>query len=298
MKKKIISAALAVVLASGMTACGKTQSTEPTTTTEAQATVATTAATTLPTTTTTTQAPTTTQKPTTTKKVTTTKKPTTTKKVTTTQPTTAKPTTEKKELRKEDDTFTEELKYGVIRTRTVTRYYEALTDGTEVLVEEEVKAEVFNRLGYSASYAELLPAAQENSKTYRDYIEKILEITNAYRAEGGVAPLELDEKLIEIASVRAEELAWSALHEHTRPGLKSFDTVFKEGGVEKGRVGENIGWGYPTPEKVCEAWKNSETHYENLMNPDFVKVGFGVAADPDVDGKLCWVQHFWDGKEE
>lgn len=293
---------MAVLLASGLSACNKIENPEPSTTAAPVTTAAVTTTTTLPeTTTTTTQAPTTT---TTTKKVTTTQKPTTTKKVTTTkketttkEETTAQSTTKKNNYRTEEDTYTENLRYGVIRTRTIKRYYETLSDGSEVLVDEEIKAEVVNRLGYSAAYADLLPAAKENRETYSDYINKILEITNEYRAEGGIEPLELDEKLCEIACVRAEELAYSALHEHTRPGFKSFRTIFEEGGIEKGLVGENIGWGYPTPEKVCQAWKDSKTHYENIMNPDFVKVGFGVAADPDTSGKFCWVQHFWDGKE-
>ncbi len=297
MREKIISAALAVALAFGITACGGSENTEMSTTSQATTAAITTATTTLPSTTAAT-APATTEKATTTKKPTTARKVTTTKKVTTAKATTTEKQTEKeKDYRKEEKTFTEELRYGVICTKTVIRYYETLDDGSEVLAEEKVTAKVINRLRYSAAYEDLLPAAKENSKTYRDYIEKILEITNGYRAEGGIEPLELDERLVEIACVRAEELAWSALHEHTRPGLKSFNTVFKEGGIEKGFVGENIGWGFKTPESVCQAWKDSETHYENIMNPDFVKVGFGVAPDPEKEGTYCWAQHFWDGEE-
>lgn len=291
---------LAVALAVGVSACNGSENTVQTTaqTTTEATTVITTTTTTLPATTTTTTAPTTTKKVTTTKKATTTKKVTTTQKATTTEaPATEKEEKKDKDYRKEEDTFTEELRYGVLRTRTVVRYYETLEDGSEVVAKEEVKAQVFGRLNYSADYDDLLPAAKENSKTYRDYIEKILEITNGYRAEKGVEPLKLDDRLIEIASARAEELAWSALHEHYRPGFKSFNTIFKEGGISKGVVGENLGWGFETPEAVCKAWKESKTHYENIMNPDFVLVGFGVAPDPEKEGKYCWVQHFWDGTE-
>jgi uncharacterized protein YkwD len=80
--------------------------------------------------------------------------------------------------------------------------------------------------------------------------------------------------------------------------MKKFGSIFKEGGISTGNIGENLGMGYSTPEEVCQAWKDSPTHYENIMNPKFVKVGFGVAKDPDKDRKLCWVQHFWDGVTE
>ena len=298
MKKRIFAAFFAAVMVLAFAACSIVENEQPQTTTRAQSTTKKEK---------TTKCETTTEQATeeiidapqreegseeeTTKKVTTTKKPTstTTKKEATTL-------ISKENLIVDEDVKTEYLKYGVIRTQTLTKYYQKLADGSEILVAEEVRNDVFNRVGYHASYAELLPSAKENAVTYRDYIEKILEITNRYRAEGGLEPLELDDKLIEIASVRAEELAWSGVHSHSRPNLRNFTTIFKDGGLNAGSVGENIGWGYSTPEEVCKAWRESESHYANIMNPNFKKVGFGVAKDPDKDSKLCWVQHFWDGK--
>lgn len=305
MHRKIISASLAILIAAGLTACGGARQESPTTT------AATTASTAVATTTaapTTTQAPTTaatTAAPTTTKKVTTTAKPTTTKvtttkAVTTTQKaTTTEAATEPTTLpltdfhRREEDAYTEKLKYGVIRSRAVTRYFALLDDGTEVVAKEDF-VDVYTRLGYSAGYNDLLPAAKDNREKYREMIDEILSIINSYRAEGGIEPLELDETLTEIACARAEEIAWSGRHSHTRPNGKYFHSLIKEAGVESGFVGENIGWGYTTARDVCEAWKASKTHYENLMNPDFKKTGIGIAADPDPDGNLCWANLFID----
>ncbi len=69
-------------------------------------------------------------------------------------------------------------------------------------------------------------------------------------------------------------------------------TILKDAGFDEGYAGENIGWGYETAADVCDAWKNSETHLKNILDPDFKKIGIGVAADPDPDGKLCWTQIF------
>lgn len=305
MHRKIISASLAILIAAGLTACGGARQESPTTV------AATTASTAVATTTAapaTTQAPTTaatTAAPTTTKKATTTAKPTTTKvattkAVTTTQKaTTTEAATEPTTLpltdfhRREEDAYTEKLKYGVIRSRAVTRYFALLDDGTEVVAKEDF-VDVYTRLGYSAGYNDLLPAAKDNREKYREMIDEILSIINSYRAEGGIEPLELDETLTEIACARAEEIAWSGRHSHTRPNGKYFHSLIKEAGVESGFVGENIGWGYTTARDVCEAWKASQTHYENLMNPDFKKTGIGIAADPDPDGNLCWANLFID----
>lgn len=292
MHRKIISAILAVAIVSGFAACKKVDETTASTTD-----VTTAAPTTEATTVTTTAAPTTaatkptTAKPTTTKKVTTTVKKVVTTIVRTTASTTAAP-----EFRTEDDTDIEALKYGVVRTRATTTTYAVYEDGHEEVYDVEI-TELYNRIGYHASYEDLLPAADENSKEYKSEIKKVLEIINSYRKEGGLEPLILDDKLTTVACARAEEIAWSGRFSHYRPNNKFFSSILKDAGITKGSAGENIGRGYSSAKDVCEAWKASETHYENIMNPAFTRIGIGVAADPDPDGKLCWSQLFIDKME-
>lgn len=191
------------------------------------------------------------------------------------------------------DTMVEkvQLKYGVIEHKYKTVYYQ-MVDGERVDVGYEYTGGHFNRNGFSATYEELLPAARQNREKYRDYINENLEIINGYRAEKGIAPLKLNEELTLMACARAEEIAWSGEHSHRRPDGSSCFTIFKEAGFETGTAGENLGYVFDKPEEVCQAWKDSRTHYKNLMNPDFTEVGIGVAADPDERGKLCWANHF------
>ena len=307
MKRRIIAASLAVIMAASLYACdGKTEvatesdaeavsSTVTETVTESQT------STTVSVTTTTTTEPTT-AKPTTTKKITTTAKKvvTTVKKALTTEkPTTEAPTERRTKInsllnkRTEDRTVTTELKYGVTHRQVITTYYQENEDGVEVAVREEVTADVYDRTLYYASYSDLLPAAKENRNTYRSEINEILRIINGYREEGGLKPLKLNEDLTIIACARAEEVAWSGNHNHTRPNLQSGFSLMQSNGFSKGLAGENIGWGFADAKSVCEAWKNSETHYENIMNPDFTEIGIGVAADADPAKKLCWLQYFY-----
>ncbi|MBQ3005965.1 MAG: hypothetical protein IJD78_00220 [Clostridia bacterium] len=309
MKKRIIAAALAVMISAGLCACEKNAD-EKATESDAQAVSSTVteavtqASTTAPVTTT---VPATTE-PTTAKQTTTKKIVTTTKKVATTvrKALTTKTVTEEKtekrtkinsllERRKEEESVSTDLKYGVIRHQVITTYYEEQPDGTEKAVRTEVTADVIDRTFYFATYNDLLPAAKQNRETYRSEIREILKIINGYRAEGGLEPLTLNEDLTIIACARAEEIAWSGNHTHTRPNYSSCFTLMRENGFEKGTAGENIGWGFSDPESVCEAWKESETHYENIMNPKFTEVGIGVAADPDKDRNLCWSQYFYAG---
>ncbi|MBQ2841862.1 MAG: hypothetical protein IJE72_02370 [Clostridia bacterium] len=306
MKRRIIAASLAVIIAAGFYACGQKPN-EKGTPTDAEASSSASAETTAAATTTApvttteaTTAETTTTKPLTTKIITTTKKvATTVKKVITTKPTTEM-TTEKRtrvnsllEKRTEEEELVTELRYGVVHRKVVTTYYEEREDGTEVVVKEEITADIVDRTLYYADYDDLLPAAKENRETYRKEINEVLKIINGYRAEGGLEPLKLNEELTVIACVRAEEIAWSGNHNHTRPNLKSCFSLMRENGFGSGLAGENIGWGFAEPETVCQAWKDSKTHYENIMNPEFTEIGIGVAKDPKEGANLCWAQYFY-----
>lgn len=188
----------------------------------------------------------------------------------------------------------EEVRYGVWAHFYKVNSYK-INNGNKVVVGTEYTNVAIVRDLYSADYDELLPAARKNRETYRDYINEVLRIVNGYRAAEGIAPLTLNEDLTIMSCVRAEEIAWSGNHNHTRPGYKSFKTLFKEAGYDSGLAGENLGWGYATPEAVCEAWKNSKSHYKNIMDPRFTQIGIGVAADADPRAKLCWTQHFYEG---
>ncbi|MBQ9849121.1 MAG: CAP domain-containing protein [Clostridia bacterium] len=290
MKAKLIAAALLIASASLLTACSDKKEEVPTTTAADVQAVATVSQTQTETVTETTAAPTT---------MLTTLLTTQREEQATTEKATKPVTTKKPEVgstvsgRKYKDTVIEKqkLKYGVIVHKYKTIYYQ-MVDGEKVIYDSEYTESRYIRRDYSASYKELLPAARENRETYRSYINQILKIINGYRAEKGVAPLKLHEGLTVMSCARSEEIAWSGVREHTRPDGRKCFTIFKEAGFETGTAGENLGYGFDYPEDVCQAWKESRTHYNNIMNKKFTKVGIGVAADPDKNGKLIFSLHF------
>ncbi len=301
MKFRIIAAAVLVAAVSLFGACANKDNGAETTKAETTAllTQSTTVPTTVPSTIFLTDAatlaePSTTQSPSTTAPLTT-KAPAVTKAPTTRVPSTTKvsdiATTAKGRVYKDSQIEVVELRYGVVEHRYKTVYYQMI-DGERVDVGYEYTGSFINRRNYSATYEDLLPAARENREKYSDYIEENLRIINSYRAAKGIAPLRLNEKMTVMACARAEEIAWSGEHSHRRPDGSTCFTIFKDAGYETGTAGENLGYVFDNPEDVCLAWKESRTHYKNLMNPDFTEIGIGVAADPDERGKLCWANHF------
>lgn len=109
----------------------------------------------------------------------------------------------------------------------------------------------------------------------------LLQNINNLRTEQGLNPLVLDKKLIEVATVRAQECStkWS----HTRPnGKQGLDAI--PGNVWKG---ENLSMmeGSASEATTAEMFRmlcESPTHYDNMVFEEFTRIG--IASYEAADG--------------
>ena len=99
------------------------------------------------------------------------------------------------------------------------------------------------------------------------YAYQVLNIVNQRRAENGLSPLTMDKDLLDAAMLRAAEI--TIKFSHTRPSGQSCDTVSYK------VYGENIAYGYGTPDDVMRAWMNSTGHRENILTVDYTSIGVG-----------------------
>lgn len=121
-----------------------------------------------------------------------------------------------------------------------------------------------------------------------DFVNDVLALVNQARAEKGVAPLKLDESLVETAMQRAAEL--SLYYSHTRPDGSDCFTASSHTAT---RRSENIAIGYNTPDKVMNGWINSPGHYANIMDAEVTSIGIGCFINSE--GTYNWVQFFDNG---
>lgn len=114
---------------------------------------------------------------------------------------------------------------------------------------------------------------------------RVLSLVNAERAAQGLQLLATREDFWEkVAMVRAEEVREE--FSHTRPDGSDWDTAYDEGGFDWYSAGENIAYGYETPEEVVDAWMNSTGHRANILNGDFEILATGFATG------YHWSQNF------
>ena len=132
-----------------------------------------------------------------------------------------------------------------------------------------------------------MPVIQESP-----YIRQVVSLVNEERTKAGLAALEKSDNVTLAAAVRAEELTFS--FSHTRPDGSAYRTVLEQNGVSYRSCGENVAFGYRTPEAVMSAWMTSEGHKENILNEKYTDIGVGYFKDSS--GQGYWAQIFTVGK--
>ena len=144
------------------------------------------------------------------------------------------------------------------------------------------------------------PAKAEDTKSTEQPVQTdvaaakqdIVDRTNALRRAKDVAALRVNDKLMQAAQVRADEIAASGVYSHTRPDGRKSNTV-----TDSKYTGENLHniselyleqQHKTLSEAVVELWSNSKAHADNMTSSRYGEIGVGLARGIDKDGFDCW----------
>lgn len=123
---------------------------------------------------------------------------------------------------------------------------------------------------------------------------EVFRIVNEIRVSYGLKPYKWDTNAYKAAKARCSEIEQQ--FSHLRPDGSNFKTIYGYSDEELWykfcSVGENLGSGQPTAQRVVDSWMAStKGHRENILNPDFenLAVAFGTYND---SYKYYWVQEF------
>lgn len=127
-----------------------------------------------------------------------------------------------------------------------------------------------------------------------EFQARVLELTNQERLSRGLDPLTYDSRLNLAAEQYSELLATQDRVGHVGPdGSTATDRANAAG--FPGGVGENLGYGYTSPEEVVNGWMNSDGHRANILNPDYNSIGIGYFYLENDTGSENW-NHYWTQK--
>ncbi len=126
--------------------------------------------------------------------------------------------------------------------------------------------------------------------------QEILELVNEERTKVGVTPLTIDEKLVQSAQWKADDMANNDYYGHPAKGqtegANGLDYL-KSLNPNCSYMSENINlssvYSATNSLDVFKSWKGSESHYNAMISPDYSTTGVAMSNSL---GKGYQVQHF------
>ena len=123
--------------------------------------------------------------------------------------------------------------------------------------------------------------------------EQIVSLTNQKRVESGLPPLAFNSQLASAAAAKASDMIANDYWAHNSPSGKTPWSFITAAGYKYVYAGENLARDFDDAGSVVDAWMNSSSHRENLLDKNFKDIGVAVQS-----GKLAGregilvVQHF------
>jgi uncharacterized protein YkwD len=133
------------------------------------------------------------------------------------------------------------------------------------------------------------PTPKVTATTIAGFEADVATLTNAARKQNRCAPLRVDVRLGTAARGFSLDMAAFNYFSHTGRDGSNFVTRDKRTGYPS-PGGENIAWGYRTPQAVMAAWLNSAGHRANILKCTYKALGVGLAYKSD--GTPYWTQEF------
>jgi uncharacterized protein YkwD len=144
------------------------------------------------------------------------------------------------------------------------------------------KKEIFRLIAIS-----IVSACFLTTKTFAADItpHNVITEVNQERVSAGLLPLTENSDLDHAATLKAKDMINRHYFEHFAFGLTPWDFMLWSG-YDYLYAGENLAMDFQTTEGMMNAWINSPTHRDNILNSDYTEMGVGVVkGDYTENGK-------------
>ena len=116
---------------------------------------------------------------------------------------------------------------------------------------------------------------------------EVVRLVNEIRVKNGLKALTTNWELSRVARYKSQDMVDNRYFSHTSPTYGSPYQMMRSFGISYRTAGENIAYGYSTPQAVVNAWMNSSGHRANILNSSYTQIGVGYVAKGNY-----WTQMF------
>jgi hypothetical protein len=113
-------------------------------------------------------------------------------------------------------------------------------------------------------------------------IQDVVRLTNQKRSEAGLPALTYNQTLSDAAYTKGRDMIDKDYWAHVSPDGTQPWKFFTQFGYRYRYAGENLARDFSNAQSAVDAWMNSPTHKENILNPKYKEIGIGV-----VEGDLA-----------
>jgi hypothetical protein len=113
---------------------------------------------------------------------------------------------------------------------------------------------------------------------------EVIRLTNVQRQTNGLNVLNESSVLDAAALAKGNDMLAKGYWAHFAPDGTSPWSFFLSFGYKYSYAGENLARDFPDASSAVNAWMNSPSHRENILNPNYRDIGIGV-----VEGSLAGV---------
>jgi hypothetical protein len=105
----------------------------------------------------------------------------------------------------------------------------------------------------------------------------LVELTNRDRVHAATMPVTINEKLVEAARLKANDMAQNGYFAHTSPaGITPWHWLSLVG-YSYATAGENLAVNFINSTDIQDAWMKSPSHRANIVNGEFTEIGIATA---------------------
>lgn len=104
----------------------------------------------------------------------------------------------------------------------------------------------------------------------------LLTATNAQRVAENRQPLTANKLLSKAATAKVNDMKSRNYWSHQTPDGEQPWKFIEAVDYEYQKAGENLAYGFSTNSSTVTGWMNSQSHRENMLDPTYTEVGFGI----------------------
>lgn len=119
------------------------------------------------------------------------------------------------------------------------------------------------------------------------YEQQVIHLINEIRRDNGLSTLAVDPDLCQVARIKSRDMHDLGYFDHTSPTYGTPFEMLLAFGIPYRAAGENIAYGYRTPQAVVNGWMRSAGHRENILSGKYTRIGVGY-----YDEGSYWTQLF------